>query len=155
MRFLLACLFITLLAAPAISVELFRYRGAAPDGGTLEYVFESDEQNVPETATKEKVAEIAANLAALFYHLQIGAIEAEELKPVPMPYWLVTFSDSVKGPIRQMFFVVVLPDGRVGRTASRGADVKSFRILYQDADGLGGEVKWDGENAKVIASRQV
>jgi hypothetical protein len=29
--------------------------------------------------------------------------------------------------------------------------VKSFKILYQDADGLGGEVKWDGENAEVIA----
>jgi hypothetical protein len=25
------------------------------------------------------------------------------------------------------------------------------RILYQDAAGLGGEVKWDGENAEVIA----
>jgi hypothetical protein len=28
--------------------------------------------------------------------------------------------------------------------------VKSYRILYQDADGLGGEVKWDGDNAEVI-----
>jgi hypothetical protein len=31
--------------------------------------------------------------------------------------------------------------------------VKSYRILYQDADGLGGEVTWDGENAAVIAPR--
>ena len=31
--------------------------------------------------------------------------------------------------------------------------VTSYRILYQDADGLGGEVKWDGENAEVIAPR--
>jgi hypothetical protein len=30
--------------------------------------------------------------------------------------------------------------------------VKSFRIRYQDADGLGGEVTWDGENAEVIGS---
>jgi hypothetical protein len=30
--------------------------------------------------------------------------------------------------------------------------IESFRILYQDADGLGGEVKWDGENAEVIGS---
>jgi hypothetical protein len=30
--------------------------------------------------------------------------------------------------------------------------VKCFRILYQDADGLGGEVKWAGENAEVIGS---
>jgi hypothetical protein len=29
--------------------------------------------------------------------------------------------------------------------------VTSYRILYQDAAGLGGEVKWDGENAEVIA----
>jgi hypothetical protein len=28
--------------------------------------------------------------------------------------------------------------------------VTAYRILYQDADGLGGEVKWDGENAEVI-----
>jgi len=29
--------------------------------------------------------------------------------------------------------------------------VTSYRILYQHADELGGEVKWDGENAEVIA----
>jgi hypothetical protein len=31
--------------------------------------------------------------------------------------------------------------------------VKSYRILYQDAEGLGGEVKWDGEKAEVMALR--
>jgi hypothetical protein len=31
--------------------------------------------------------------------------------------------------------------------------ITSFRIFYQDADGLGGEVKWDGEKAEVIAPR--
>jgi hypothetical protein len=31
----------------AMSVELFRYRGAAKDGGTLEYVFDAGEQNSP------------------------------------------------------------------------------------------------------------
>ena len=31
--------------------------------------------------------------------------------------------------------------------------IKSYRILYQDADGLGGEVTWDGEKAEVIAPR--
>jgi hypothetical protein len=31
--------------------------------------------------------------------------------------------------------------------------VKSFKILHQDADGLGGEVTWDGEKAEVIAPR--
>jgi hypothetical protein len=29
--------------------------------------------------------------------------------------------------------------------------VESYRILYQNADGLGGEVKWDGEKAEVTA----
>jgi hypothetical protein len=28
--------------------------------------------------------------------------------------------------------------------------VTAYRILYQDADGLGGEVRWDGENAETI-----
>jgi hypothetical protein len=28
--------------------------------------------------------------------------------------------------------------------------VTSYRIVYQDADWLGGEVKWDGENAEVV-----
>src|SRR3984893_5641068 len=50
-----------LLSLPALSVELFRYRGAAKDGGTLEYVFEAGEQNSPDAVTKEKAAEIAAD----------------------------------------------------------------------------------------------
>jgi len=43
-----------MLAASAMSAELFRYRGAARDGGTLQYVFESDEQDVPKAVTKEQ-----------------------------------------------------------------------------------------------------
>jgi hypothetical protein len=31
--------------------------------------------------------------------------------------------------------------------------ITSFRILYQDAEGIGGEVKWDGEKAEVIRAR--
>jgi hypothetical protein len=31
--------------------------------------------------------------------------------------------------------------------------ITSFRILYQDAQGIGGEVKWDGEKAEVIEAR--
>jgi hypothetical protein len=31
--------------------------------------------------------------------------------------------------------------------------VTSYRILYQDAAGMGGEVKWDGEKAEVVAPR--
>jgi hypothetical protein len=33
------------------------------------------------------------------------------------------------------------------------ASVKSFKILHQDADGLGSEVTCDGEKAEVVAPR--
>jgi hypothetical protein len=55
-----------LVATPAFSIELFRYRGAAKDGGTLEYVFEAGEQNSPSAITKEKAAEIAADFMTTF-----------------------------------------------------------------------------------------
>ncbi len=101
------------LAAPAISVELFRYRGAAKDGGTLEYIFETDAQNVPKTISEEKAAEIASDFMTTFYHQQIGALETREFRKQPFPFWLICFSDTIKGPLRQMFFVVLLPDGTV------------------------------------------
>jgi hypothetical protein len=31
--------------------------------------------------------------------------------------------------------------------------IKSFRIVYQDSTGLGGEVKWDRENGEIVAAR--
>jgi hypothetical protein len=40
-------------------------------------------------------------------------VEKQEFRTKPVPFWLVRFSDTIKGPLRQMFFVVVLPDGRV------------------------------------------
>jgi hypothetical protein len=58
LRYLATALITLLLAVPALSVELFRYRAAAKDGGTLEYVFDADEQNSPNAVTKEKAAEI-------------------------------------------------------------------------------------------------
>jgi hypothetical protein len=45
---------VLMLARSALAVELFRYRGAAKDGGTLEYVFEADQQNSPNAVTKRK-----------------------------------------------------------------------------------------------------
>jgi hypothetical protein len=79
----------------------------------LEYVFEASEQNSPNAITKEKVAEIAADFMTTFYHIQIGALESQEFRTTPVPFWLVCFSDSVKGPLHQIFFVVVLPNGTV------------------------------------------
>jgi hypothetical protein len=106
-------LFTLILATPAFAVELFRYRGAAKDGGTVEYVFEAGEQNSPNAVTKEKAAEIAADFMTTFYHVQVGALETQEFRTTPVPFWLICFSDTIKGPMRQMFFVVLLPDGTV------------------------------------------
>jgi hypothetical protein len=113
MRHLATILITLLLTIPAMSVELFRYRGAASDGGTLEYLFEAGEQNSPNAVTKEKAAEIAADFMTTFYHIQIGALETQEFRTQPVPFWLVCFSDTIKGPMRQMFFVVLMPDGTV------------------------------------------
>jgi hypothetical protein len=113
MRYLATILIALLLAVPAMSNELFRYRGAAKDGGTLEYVFDSDAQDVPQTVTKGKVAEIAADFITTFYGVQVGALETQELRTTPVPFWLVCFSDAIKGQMRQLFFVVLLPNGTI------------------------------------------
>ena len=79
----------------------------------MEYVFEAGEQNSPNAVTKEKAAEIAADFMTTFYHVPIGALETQELRAGPVPFWLVCFSDAFKGLVRQMFYVVLLPDGTV------------------------------------------
>ena len=48
-----------------------------------------------------------------FYHVPVGALETQEFRTTPLPFWLVCFSDAFKGPIKNMFFVVLLPDGTV------------------------------------------
>ncbi len=63
--------------------------------------------------TKEKAAEIAADFMTTFYHAQVGALETQEFRTTPAPFWLICFSDTIKGQLRQMFFVVLLPDGTV------------------------------------------
>jgi hypothetical protein len=89
MRYLATGLVTLFLSLPALSVELFRYRGAAKDGGTLEYVFEAGEQNSPDAVTKEKAAEIAADFMTTFYHVQVGALETQEFRTMPVPFWLI------------------------------------------------------------------
>jgi len=73
MRFLAPIVLGLLLSVPSMSVELFRYRGAAKDGGTLEYAFEASEQNSPDAITKEKAAEIAADFMTMLWMLEYGA----------------------------------------------------------------------------------
>src|SRR6202165_6089817 len=110
----IATILITLfLSVPAISTQLFRYRGAAKDGGTLEYIFEAADQNSPNAVTKEKAAEIAADFMTTFYHVQVGALETQEFRTPRVPFCSFAFPDTVKGPLRQMFFVVLLSDGMV------------------------------------------
>jgi hypothetical protein len=58
-------------------------------------------------------AKIAADFMTTFYRVQIGALETQEFSTQPVPFWLFCFSDAIKGPQRQMFFVVLLPDGTV------------------------------------------
>jgi hypothetical protein len=86
MPYLLTILITLLLAVPAMSVELFRYRGAARDGGTLEYVFDAGEQNSPNAVTKEKAAEIAADFMTTFYHVQVGALEITGISDNARPF---------------------------------------------------------------------
>ena len=93
-----------------MSAELFRYRGATKDAGTLEYVFEAGEQNSPNAVTKEKAAEIAADFITAFYQVQVGALETQEFRTTPVPFWLICFSDTIKRPLRQLFLP---PDGTV------------------------------------------
>jgi hypothetical protein len=76
-----------------MSVELFRYRGAAKDG----CVFDGGEQNSSNAVTKEKAAEIAADFTTTFYHVQIGVLETQEFRTTSVPFWLVCFSDAIKG----------------------------------------------------------
>jgi hypothetical protein len=45
MPYLTTILITLMLTVPALSTELFRYRGAAKDGGTLEYVFDAGEKD--------------------------------------------------------------------------------------------------------------
>jgi hypothetical protein len=112
-RYLATVIVALMLSVPAMSVELFRYRGAAKDGGALEYVFETDGQDVPQTVTKEKVAEIAADFMTSFYGVQVGALRLRNFAPRRSHSGSCASQTRSKGPLRQMFFVVVLPDGKV------------------------------------------
>jgi hypothetical protein len=94
-------------------VELFRYRYHAENGREFEYVSQTDEQSTPKTVSEEKAAEIAAEWVTTFYHLQVGTIESQEFRTRPIPHWLFSFSNTIKGPIDRMFFVVLLPSGIV------------------------------------------
>jgi hypothetical protein len=58
--------------------------------------------------------ETAAAFMTTVYGVQVGALETQELRTPPVPLWLLCFPDTIKEPLRDMFFVVVvLPDCKV------------------------------------------
>jgi hypothetical protein len=46
-------------------------------GKGLSSLFEIDEQEITQTLTRDKVAEIAADFMTTFHHVQVGALEAQ------------------------------------------------------------------------------
>ena len=87
-----------------MSVELFRYRGAAKDGGTLEYFFEAGKQNAPNAVTKEKAAEIAADFMTTFHQVQVGALETQEFRKSKTAVTLFPSEITLKIPHNLLIF---------------------------------------------------
>jgi hypothetical protein len=69
--------------------------------------FEAGEQNSPDAVTKEKAAEIGADFITTFNHVQVGAPETREIRTMPVPFWLICFSDTINSALRQFYFVVL------------------------------------------------
>jgi hypothetical protein len=100
---------------------LFRYRGTAKDGGTLEYVFDGGAQNSPIAITKEKAAEIAADFMATFYHVQVGTLETEEFRKTPAPSAFICFSHTIKDRCARSISSFCCRMGRLFSRNSRSA----------------------------------
>ena len=49
-----------------------------------------------------------------FYGIRVEALASQEFRTQPMPFWLVSFSDKVKGLLKQLYLVVVLPSRERG-----------------------------------------
>jgi hypothetical protein len=71
-----------------------------------------------------------------FYHIQVGALETQEFRTAPIPFWLVCFSDTIKGLLRQMYFVVLLPD-------ETNLEARVVKRLYFSGEKFGDWLKID------------
>jgi hypothetical protein len=69
--------------------------------------------SIDQPLTAGEILPIAADFMTTFYHIQFGAMETQEFRTTPLPYWLICFLETTKGPLRQMYFVVLLPDRTV------------------------------------------
>jgi hypothetical protein len=45
--------------------------------------------------------------------IQVGALETQESRQQPIPFWLVSFSDTVKNALKQLWLCSCCPTGRV------------------------------------------
>jgi hypothetical protein len=74
----------------------------------------------PDAVTKEKAAEIAADFMTTFYDVQVGALEAQEFREEPTPFWLICFSDAIKGRCAKCSSWSCFRMGRLLRRRLRG-----------------------------------
>ena len=80
----------------------------------MEYVFDAGEQNSPNAVTKENATEIAADFVTNIYHVQVGALETQEFRDNArsvLARLLFGHDQRIKGPMRQLYFVVLSRDG--------------------------------------------
>jgi hypothetical protein len=131
MRCLTGILLTFLRPIPAMAVELFHYRGAAKDVGTLEYVFEAGEQNSPNAVTREQAAEIAANFMTTFYHYRSARWKRRSSGQQLVPS---AFRTRSNGQCDKCFLVVLLPDGtalcRAWRSSCERGSPVDERLLF-------------------------
>jgi hypothetical protein len=52
------------------------------------------------------------------YHVQVGALEKQEFRKTAVPFWLICFSDTIKGPFKKKFFAVSLAGWNDGIVAA-------------------------------------
>jgi hypothetical protein len=65
-------------------------------------------------------------------------LKTQELRTTPVPFGLVCFSDTIKGPLQKRVFVVLAPDGTVVEPVVAKRFQSDFDKLLQLGRGKGG-----------------
>jgi hypothetical protein len=63
-----------------------------------------------------------------FYHVQVGALETQEFRTTPAPFWLVCFSDTIKGADETNVFCRSAAGWDGGCAKGGEAAVKGFTV---------------------------